>query len=280
MENKNFETINFWAALFLLIYSAKVDAETLAAVSSGDNCILLIVDGHAVNRPHWFCSVPIETFAAIHIKTEQISVTAACQNKVLEHLSTEYCVRTVHHWDGLWVVENVECFYGFVGRSGNDEAREWGCEQIDCSLVNPLAWDRLVRAHIVGYQLSIFQACRENDVIIDAITVEVYLADRTWMRILHLPNALSSVDVPNGHRAASVTRHNEAVSPFKFYDRVFVSIEKALGTLFGVKIPYEQTCVIGCRDTDVLIVYQDLRYSRIMPNEVLASHSFRVPEAQ
>lgn len=100
------------------------------------------------------------------------------------------------------------------------------------------------------------------------------------MRILHLSNALPSVDIPHGHRAASVPRYNEAVPPRKFYDRVFVRIEKALGALFGVKVPYEQTGVIGCRDTYVLIVYQDLRYSRVMPNEVLASHSFRVPEAQ
>ena len=36
-----------------------------------------------------------------------------------------------------------------------------------------------MRAHVVGYQLTVFQACRENEVIIDAVTVEVYLADRT-----------------------------------------------------------------------------------------------------
>ena len=113
-------------------------------------------------------------------------------------------------------------------------------------------------AHVVGDQLAVLQACGEDDVIIDAITVEVYLADRPCVRVGHLSNALPSVDVPDRHRAASVTRHNQAVPPLKLYDWLFVSVEQALGALFGVKIPYEQTGVVGRRDADVLVVDEDL----------------------
>ena len=100
------------------------------------------------------------------------------------------------------------------------------------------------------------------------------------MWVFHLPYALSGVYVPDGHGAASVTRYNEAVSPLEFYDGILMRVEKSLGTLLSIEVPDEQTCVVRCGDTYVLIIDKNLGNRGIMANEVLASYGFRVPETE
>ena len=53
----------------------------------------------------------------------------------------------------------------------------------------------------------------------------------------HLAEGLASVDVPDGHRAATVAGDDEAVAPVELDYCVFVPIEEALSALDCIQVP-------------------------------------------
>lgn len=109
-----------------------------------------------------------------------------------------------------------------------------------------------MRPHVMSYQPAVFEASGDDQIIIHAITVKHDFAHGPLVCAFHLSDSLTCVDVPNGHRALTVARNDQAIDPFKLNNSIFMAIEEALSTFEGIEIPHQETGIIGRRYADVV----------------------------
>ena len=104
---------------------------------------------------------------------------------------------------------------------------------------------------------SIVYTCCQDNVGVESVTIEVDLADCSFMS-LGLFDRLRSVDVPESKRPVFASTDNQRIVPFEVHTGVSVAFEESIHTLMGVQVPDEQRGVI--RRTDCYVVLVNLHF--------------------
>lgn len=113
---------------------------------------------------------------------------------------------------------------------------------------------QLVGPHIVNADHSIVDACRDDEMVVHTVWIQVHL----WYRPLRMSESLSSkfrkyvmrsdrldllrlVYVPQRHYSVLISAHQQGVVPVEVQNRVLVRAWKLLGVAQSIQVPITPT---------------------------------------